>query len=78
MGIFEMHNIVNVAIIAQIKVLLNSFVLFNKVIAYVKDEGSNLATLTIILTSMVSCFPLHGDSMDRWLVWIITFVFFLN
>jgi hypothetical protein len=33
MGIFEMHNIVNVAIIAQNKVLLNSFVLFNKVIA---------------------------------------------
>jgi hypothetical protein len=73
-----MHNIINVTIIAQNKVLLNSFVLFNKVIVYVKDEGSNLGTLIVILTSMVSCFPLQGESMNRWLVWIITLVFFLD
>jgi hypothetical protein len=37
--------------------LLNSFSLFNKVITFVKDKGSNLATLTYALTFVVSCFP---------------------
>jgi hypothetical protein len=37
--------------------LLNLFSFFNKVITYVKDEGSNLATLTFVLTFVVSCFP---------------------
>jgi hypothetical protein len=32
----------------QVKMLLNSSSLFNKVIIYVKDKGSNLATLTSV------------------------------
>ncbi len=49
------------------KSLLGSFGLLNKVIAYVKDEGSNLASLIITLTSIVSCsilklvFPFIGS-----------------
>jgi hypothetical protein len=57
MGI-EVHNIVGVDMTTQIKVLLNSFGLLNKFIAYVKDEGSNLLTLTFVLKFVISCFPL--------------------
>jgi hypothetical protein len=41
MGIFEVHNTVNANMVVHVKVLLNSFGLFNKVIAYVKYEKSN-------------------------------------
>jgi hypothetical protein len=57
MGI-EVHNIVNLDMTTQIKVLLNSFGLLNKFITYVKDERSNLVTLTFSLTSAISYFPL--------------------
>jgi hypothetical protein len=42
----------------QVKVLLNSFGLFDKVITYVKDEGSKLNTLTNALTNVVYYSPL--------------------
>ncbi len=45
--------------VAQVTMLLNSFGLLNKVIMYVKNEGSNLATLTFALTFVVSCSPLQ-------------------
>jgi hypothetical protein len=48
-GIFEVHNTIDVAITNQVKVLLDFFGLFDKVIAYVKDEESNLSTLTLAL-----------------------------
>jgi hypothetical protein len=35
--------------------LLNAYGLRNKIIAYVKDEGSNLNTLTIALKSVIKC-----------------------
>ncbi len=38
------------------KGLLRFFGLLDKVIAFVKDEGSNLASLTIFLTLIVSYF----------------------
>ncbi len=57
MGI-EVHNIVGGDMTTQIKVLLNSFGLLNKFIAYVKDERSNLVTLTFSLKFVISCFPL--------------------
>jgi hypothetical protein len=37
------------------KVLLTKFNLTNKVIAYVKDEGTNLNSFIIALTFVVSC-----------------------
>jgi hypothetical protein len=59
MGILEVQNIVGVAMVAQVKMLLNSFGLLNKVVTYVKDEGSNLITLTFVLALVVFCFPLQ-------------------
>jgi hypothetical protein len=41
MGIFEVHNTIDANMVVHVKVLLNSFGLLNKVIAYVKDERSN-------------------------------------
>jgi hypothetical protein len=52
-----MHNTISVAMANQIKVCLNSFGLFNKIIAYVKDKGFNFFMLTIALTTIVSCSP---------------------
>jgi hypothetical protein len=61
-GIFEIHNIASVAMENQLKLLLNSFGLLDKVIAYVEDERSNWNTLTFALTFVVSCF---GHAMSK-------------
>jgi hypothetical protein len=45
MGIFEMHNTTSVAMENQVKVLPDSFDLLDKVITYVKDEGSKFKFL---------------------------------
>jgi hypothetical protein len=42
--------------INQVKILLDSFGLFDKVIAYVKDERSNSKTLTFTFIYVVSYF----------------------
>jgi hypothetical protein len=55
-GIFEVHNTIGVAMANQVKSLLNSFGLLDKIIAYVKNERSNLNILTFALTFIVSCF----------------------
>jgi len=52
---FEVHNIVGVAMANHVKSLLDSFGLLDKIIAHVKDEKSNLNTLTFALTSIVYC-----------------------
>jgi len=49
------HNIAIVAMANQVEVLLNTFGILVKVIAYVKDERSNLSTLLNALTSVISC-----------------------
>ncbi len=41
--------------------LFNQYGLRNKIIAYVKDEGSNLNTMTITLKSIVKCEVLGID-----------------
>ncbi len=46
--IFEVHNIIGVAMTNQVKILLDSFGLLDKIIAYVKDEGSNLITFWLL------------------------------
>jgi hypothetical protein len=58
-GIFVVHNIASVAMENQVKLLLNSFSLLDKIIAYVKDERYNLNTLTFALTFVISCFALQ-------------------
>ncbi len=55
-GIFEVHNIIGATMANQIKVLLNSIGLLNKVIAYIEDERFNLSTLTSVLTFVILCF----------------------
>jgi len=55
MGIFGVQNITCATMANYVKVLLDSFGLFNKVIAYVKHEGSNLNTLTNALTNVIFC-----------------------
>lgn len=47
--IFKEQNQTSIAMANQVKILFDSFGLFNKVIAYVKNKWSNLSTLTIAL-----------------------------
>jgi hypothetical protein len=54
-GIFEDSNIESATMINKVKNLLDSFGLLDKVIAYVKNKGSNLNTLTFALNFVVSC-----------------------
>jgi hypothetical protein len=56
-NIFEVHDIINGTVTNQIKVLLDSFGLLEKIVPCVKDEGSNLNTLTNALTTIISCVP---------------------
>jgi hypothetical protein len=51
--LFEVHDTISATMANQVKTLLNSFNLFNKIVACVKDEGSNLSTLTFV----ISCLP---------------------
>jgi len=44
-GLFEAIDMFGVVMVAQMKELLSSYNLLNKLIAYVKDEGGNLSTL---------------------------------
>jgi hypothetical protein len=54
-GLFEVHNTSGVNMVEHVKSLVASFGLLDKVIAYVKDEGNNLVSFTIVLTLVVSC-----------------------
>jgi hypothetical protein len=49
-GLFEVHDTISATMANQVKTLLNSFDLFNKIVACVKDEGSNLSTLTFAIS----------------------------
>jgi hypothetical protein len=57
--IFEISNTSSEAMANHVKILLNSFGLFTKVIAYVKDERSNLNTFISILTFVLSYYSLQ-------------------
>ena len=54
-GLFEAHDTSGVAIAEIVKPLLDEFQLTKKIIAWVKDEGSNLTTLERALQLTVSC-----------------------
>jgi hypothetical protein len=56
-GVFEMKNIICASMEYQVKILLDSFGLLHKIIAYVKNEGSNLNTLINALKFVVSYYP---------------------
>ena len=57
-GIFEASDTARATLAVIVKMLLSYFYFTNKVISYVKDEGSNLRTLALTLTLVVSCKPL--------------------
>lgn len=56
--IFEAQKTIKTNMVLQLKDLLFHFNLCDKVIAYVKDKGTNLNILTNSLTIIVSCVPL--------------------
>jgi hypothetical protein len=53
-GFFEILDITQSAMALQVNDVLVKHWFITWVIAYVKDEGGNLSTTTIVLTSMVS------------------------
>jgi hypothetical protein len=55
MGLFEVINTFEVAMAAQVKKLLSSYNLLDKLIAYVKDKGGNMSTHAKALSYVVSC-----------------------
>jgi hypothetical protein len=58
-GVFELSNIARVAMANQIRALLKSFGLLDKVIVCIKNGGSNLSTLIITFTIVEFCFALQ-------------------
>jgi len=54
-----MQNITCATMANQVNFLLKSFGLLDKIITYVKNEGSNKNTLTNVLKSKFSCSPLQ-------------------
>jgi hypothetical protein len=52
-GVFEVKNIIGASMANQVKIILDSFSLLDKLIAYVKDESSNLNILINALKSIV-------------------------
>ncbi len=58
-GLFEAPDIFSVVLVEQVKVLLAEFNLTNKVIMYVKDERTNLNSVTITFIYVISCEPLQ-------------------
>ncbi len=58
-GIFEVHDIASVTMVIQVKSLLDTFSLLDKVIAYVKNEIFNLSVLIFALIYVVFCFAFN-------------------
>jgi hypothetical protein len=54
-GLFTIESTMGIIMAKQMKHLLGSFRLLNKVIAFVKDKGVNLGTMTTTLKSIVFC-----------------------
>ncbi len=53
--IFETINIFSIIMVAKVWQLLDKFFLTQKIVAYIKDEGANLATCVAALNYVVSC-----------------------
>jgi hypothetical protein len=53
--LFEATKITRQALANNLTKLFDQYGLRNKIIAYVKDEGSNLNTMTIVLKFVVKC-----------------------
>jgi hypothetical protein len=58
MGIFEVHGTSKASMVVQLKDLLVQYNLLDKIIAYVKDNNTNLNTFITAFTNIISCVPL--------------------
>jgi hypothetical protein len=54
-GMFETLNTSKTTLTKQMKAYLATYQLTNKVIAYLKDKGTNLNMFTSTLTSVIFC-----------------------
>jgi hypothetical protein len=54
-GLFTLESTVGAMMAEQMKTLLRESRLFNKVVAFVKDEGVNLPKMITTLKNIVSC-----------------------
>jgi hypothetical protein len=54
-GLFETTKTISQALTRNLKELLDFYGLSKKIIAYVKDEGTNLNSMTIDLKFIVNC-----------------------
>lgn len=54
-GLFEVHEAINSAMVLQLQVLLKKIGLIHHVFAFVKDEGNKLGTMVVELWSIVDC-----------------------
>ncbi len=69
-GLFEVAKITGQTLVINLIELLNAYGLRNKIITYVKDEGSNLNTLTNVLKFIVKCESLGLEKkLSRNLFW---------
>ncbi len=57
-GLFEVHETTWFSIVGQLCILLDKFDLMHYVIAFVKDESSNLMFMATTLQAIVDCRPL--------------------
>jgi hypothetical protein len=55
---FEAIDMARIAMALQVKDILSSYNLLDKLFAHVKDEGDNLSTLAQAMSFVVSCVPL--------------------
>ncbi len=54
-GLFEANDTTGQRLAKQLKAMFKKFGLTSKVLCYVKDGGTNLASMTIALKSIISC-----------------------
>jgi len=55
LGLFEAKWTNGVVLAGQLQALFGKHELANKIICYVKDEGTNLSTMTNVLNQIVTC-----------------------
>jgi hypothetical protein len=59
MGLFQANDTTWQRLTRLLKAMLKKFRLTSKILCYVKDEGTNLGTMTITLKLVISCEALN-------------------
>lgn len=58
-GLFKVSDTSGATMAVQSKAMFDTFVLIQRIIVFVKDEGGNLSPMASALNSIVSCDPLQ-------------------